>query len=69
AFLFYPETARKSLEEIELLFSKGGPRPWKTKPGDSLLDAKIAQVQGLQQNGEPLGEKFGSIAHSEGLKE
>ncbi|KAI4146043.1 MAG: hypothetical protein L6R39_003617 [Caloplaca ligustica] len=68
AFFFYPETARKSLEEIEILFSKGGPRPWKTRPGDSLLDARIAQVEELQQKGEPLGERFGSIAHSEGLK-
>ncbi|KAL8758564.1 MAG: hypothetical protein Q9199_001372 [Rusavskia elegans] len=51
AFLFYSETAQKSLEEIELLFSKGGPKPWNTKPGDSLLDAKIAQVAESQQKG------------------
>ncbi|KAL8684853.1 MAG: hypothetical protein Q9224_006100 [Gallowayella concinna] len=68
AFFFYPETAQKSLEEIELLFSKGGPKPWNTRPGDSLLDAKVAQVEDLQQKGGPLREKFGSVAHSEGLK-
>ncbi|KAI4199157.1 MAG: hypothetical protein LQ350_004787 [Teloschistes chrysophthalmus] len=68
AFVFYPETAKKSLEEIEVLFSKGGPRPWKTRPGDSLLDAKIQQVHELQQKGEGLGERFGSIAGREGLK-
>ena len=67
AFFFYPETAGKSLEEIELMFSKGGPHPWNTRPGDSLLDAKIAQVEEMRQKGEPLGEKFGSISqHVEG---
>jgi hypothetical protein len=63
AYVSYPETAGKTIEEIELLFSKvcrcpfhercsektlkseqGAPRPWKTKPGNSLLDAKIAEV-------------------------
>ncbi|KAL9054684.1 MAG: hypothetical protein Q9206_003445 [Seirophora lacunosa] len=68
AFLFYPETARKSLEEIEVLFSRGGPRPWNTRPGHSLLDAKIAQVEDLQRKGGPSGAKFGNIAQSEGLK-
>ncbi|KAL8958866.1 MAG: hypothetical protein Q9193_004158 [Seirophora villosa] len=68
AFLFYPETAGKSLEEIEVLFSRGGPRPWNTRPGHSLLDAKIAQVEDLQRKGGPSGAKFGNIAQSEGLK-
>lgn len=45
AFFTYPETAGKTIEEIELLFSKGAIAPWKTKPGDSLLDAKIAEVR------------------------
>lgn len=45
AFLTYPETCGKSLEEIELLFAVGAPRPWKTKPGDSLLDRKIQEVK------------------------
>jgi len=44
AFVSYPETAGKTIEEVELLFSKGAPRPWKTKPGNSLLDDKIAEV-------------------------
>ncbi|CZR54042.1 related to high-affinity glucose transporter [Phialocephala subalpina] len=44
AFLTYPETCGKTLEEIELMFSKGGPRPWNTKPGGSRLDAEIAAV-------------------------
>ncbi|KAL8998723.1 MAG: hypothetical protein Q9169_002278 [Polycauliona sp. 2 TL-2023] len=68
AFLLYPETAQKSLEEIEVLFSKGGPRPWNTRPGDSLLDAKIQQVEESRHKGGHMDEKFGSTAHSEGIK-
>ena len=41
AFWTYPETCGKTLEEIDLMFSKGGPRAWKTKPGGSRLDAEI----------------------------
>lgn len=40
----YPETAGKTIEEIEEMFSKGGPRPWKTKPGNSKLDERMVQV-------------------------
>ncbi|KAL9636008.1 MAG: hypothetical protein Q9204_002408 [Flavoplaca sp. TL-2023a] len=68
AFLCYPETAQKSLEEIEVLFSKGGPRPWNTRPGDSLLDVKIAQLQETQQNCEHLGVNFGNTDNSEKLR-
>jgi len=45
AFLTYPETAGKTIEEIELLFNDSAIKPWKTKPGDSLLDAKIEEVR------------------------
>jgi len=45
AYLLYPETARKSLEEIEEMFSDGGPKPWNTRPGDSHLDVEVAAVE------------------------
>jgi hypothetical protein len=41
----YPETCGKTLEEIEEMFNKGGPRPWKTRKGESKLDALIEQVR------------------------
>lgn len=44
AFFTYPETAGKSLEEIELLFAPGAPRAWKTRPGESLLDERVRDV-------------------------
>jgi len=28
-----------------LLFQKGGPKPWKAKPGNSLLDQRIHEVE------------------------
>jgi hypothetical protein len=44
AFLSYPETARKSLEEIEQLFKHGGPKPWNTRVARSGLEAHIQAV-------------------------
>ena len=49
AFVSYPETARKSLEEIEEMFRDGGPRPWHTKVGDSHLEERIAAVRAGQE--------------------
>ncbi|ETS80906.1 hypothetical protein PFICI_08435 [Pestalotiopsis fici W106-1] len=43
-FAFYPETCGKTLEEVELMFSKDGPKPWKTKKGESRLVAEIQAV-------------------------
>lgn len=51
AFLTYPETAGKTLEEIEILFSNGAPKPWLTKPGGSLLDERIREVQAGSKHG------------------
>jgi len=45
AYVSYPETARKSLEEIEEMFRPGGPHPWNTKVGQSHLEAHIAAVK------------------------
>ncbi|KAK5168748.1 uncharacterized protein LTR77_006057 [Saxophila tyrrhenica] len=43
-FFSYPETGRKTLEEIEVLFRSGGPKPWKTTMGESSLDERTASV-------------------------
>ncbi|KAK5000731.1 hypothetical protein LTR66_000468 [Elasticomyces elasticus] len=51
AYFTYPETAQKSLEEIELMFSPGGPKPWRTKPGESRLDLEVERVRELQKRG------------------
>ncbi|KAI9813290.1 MAG: hypothetical protein M1827_004232 [Pycnora praestabilis] len=56
AYFTYPETARKSLEEIEIMFSPSGPVPWKTRPGDSQLEARIEAVKEVQE-----GKGFGSV--------
>ncbi|KAL2215417.1 sugar transporter [Thermoascus aurantiacus ATCC 26904] len=44
-FFTYPETCGKTIEEIEEMFSKGGPWPWETKPGNSKLDAMIEEAR------------------------
>ncbi|KAF2401551.1 MFS sugar transporter-like protein [Trichodelitschia bisporula] len=49
AFVSYPETAGKSLEEIEEMFRPGGPKPWKTRVGDSHLEAKVEEVREQQE--------------------
>lgn len=43
-WVFYPETCGKTLEEVEVLFSPQGPRPWKTRKGESRLTAQIEAV-------------------------
>ena len=47
-YFTYPETANKSLEEIEILFSPAGPRPWHTKPGGSRLDVLVNEAREKQ---------------------
>lgn len=44
-YFTYPETAGKTLEEIETLFAPGCPKPWKTKKGDSRLDAMVEEAR------------------------
>ncbi len=45
SLLLYTETTRKSLEEIESLFSKRGPRLWHIGPDYRMPDGKIAQAE------------------------
>lgn len=53
-FAFYPETCGKTLEEVELMFAKDGPAPWKTRKGESRLTAEIqAIVERKTYNDEP----------------
>jgi len=44
AALLYPETARKSLEEIEIMFRPDGPKAWQTKPGQSHLEVHASEI-------------------------
>lgn len=48
-FFQFPETGRKTLEEIEELFQKGAIAPWKTRMGNSHLDAMITEIQESKQ--------------------
>lgn len=43
------QTGRKSLEEVEEMFRKGGPRPWQTKLGESHLDERMAILEAEQR--------------------
>jgi hypothetical protein len=43
-FVFFPETCGKTLEEVELMFSKNDPKPWNTRKGESRLEAGIEAV-------------------------
>ncbi|KAF1817321.1 general substrate transporter [Eremomyces bilateralis CBS 781.70] len=51
-FIAYPETCGKTIEEIEHLFSKDGPQPWKTTKGNSRLDREVEEVIEAQKRGE-----------------
>lgn len=62
-FFTYPETAQKTLEEIEILFSPDGPKPWKTKPGDSRLDAEILNVLAEKERGMSTTEYVEKVRH------
>jgi len=45
AWYSYPETARKSLEEIEAMWKDDALKPWQTKPGRSRLDELADDVE------------------------
>jgi len=68
AYFTYPETCGKTLEEIELLFAPGSVHPWQTRPGDSLLDARLQQVANEGGNVDKAREKLerdGAGEHTE----
>lgn len=71
-FFTYPETCQKTIEEIEFLFSKDGPHPWKTRKGESRLDQEIAEVVLKQEKGEEVHNeatrKIEEIVAKEGEK-
>ena len=67
AFVSYPETCRKSLEEIEDMFRPGAIKPWKTKRGNSKLDDLTHQVAEKQRTGsmEYADIKNGGVVYQE----
>jgi hypothetical protein len=62
----YPETCGKTLEEIEEMFSPGGPRPWKTKKGNSKLDALIEEAREKHLQVKDVGVS-GAFHHEENV--
>ncbi|ANB11600.1 hypothetical protein AWJ20_4421 [Sugiyamaella lignohabitans] len=44
-FLMWPETAGKTLEEIDDLFAPGALPAWKTRVGHSRLDDEINELE------------------------
>ncbi|KAL9050118.1 MAG: hypothetical protein Q9162_006824 [Coniocarpon cinnabarinum] len=65
AFVSYPETAQKSLEEIESLFRPGAPPPWRTSVGGSSLDAHVHQVSDDLRHGSISYSEKGNIVHTD----
>jgi len=71
-YVSYPETGRKSLEEIEEMFRDGGPWPWKTKLGRSIVDERAAVFEAEQRKASmendgkmPVVRQDGRIDHIE----
>ncbi|KAK0740152.1 hypothetical protein B0T18DRAFT_470711 [Schizothecium vesticola] len=49
-WVFYPDTCGKTLEEVEIMF-KDRPKPWKTRKGESRLQAEIEAVIARREKG------------------
>lgn len=62
-YFTYPETCNKTLEEIEVMFSPGGPKPWHTKPGDSRLDRLVDEAREKHYTVEDIRQKSISTDH------
>ena len=60
-YVSYPETGGKSLEEVDGMFRNGGPKPWKTRLGQSHLDERTVSVAAEQRRSSL--DNDGDIAH------
>lgn len=58
AFFFYPETAKKSLEEVDLLFTENVPA-WRSASAGGRLQEKIEKVE----RGEKVTEEVEDTAN------
>ncbi|KAL2133619.1 hypothetical protein VTI74DRAFT_2021 [Chaetomium olivicolor] len=65
-FLLCPETCGKTLEEVEVMFSKDGPRPWKTVKGNSRLAAEVEAIVERKRKEE---EVAGETVHHNAVEE
>ena len=55
-FFTFPETCGKTIEEIEALFSRGGPHAWHTKKGSERLQHEIDDVANAQAKGDAIAD-------------
>jgi hypothetical protein len=66
-FFSYPETGRKSLEEIEVMFRSGAIKPWKTRLGESKLDDRTASVVEEQRQASIESEGKTRMVRTDGM--
>ncbi|KAG2027712.1 hypothetical protein GB937_000153 [Aspergillus fischeri] len=67
-FFTYPETCGKTLEEVEEMFSKNGPKPWHTKPDHSMLDHPIEEAREKGLHVKDVGIKAETVENVEKTK-
>ncbi|KAF1840956.1 general substrate transporter [Cucurbitaria berberidis CBS 394.84] len=65
-WLTYPETCGKTIEEIEVMFSNGGPRAWQTKKGHSRVEQEASTIATAQAKGEARASIENVVAQSKG---